>query len=61
MDIAAYIFLGLAGVVLLIWLISEIQIRVWMRYGERFLLRKSNKLKKQEDEKNKEQFSKQSN
>lgn len=37
------------GIPLIIWIVSEIQIRVWMRYGEKFLLHKSDKLKKKEE------------
>lgn len=45
-----YIVGGIFALFLIVWGISEIQIRVWMRYGERFLLHKSNKLKKKENE-----------
>ncbi len=38
-------------VAFVIWLIAEIQIRVWLKYGEKFLLKKSDKLKKLDDEK----------
>lgn len=45
-----YIILGLAALILIMWGGSEIFSRVFFRYGEKFLLNKSNKLKKKEND-----------
>ena len=53
MIIAIYIMLGIAALVFLIWLISEIQIRVWLKRTEYFFQNKYKKLKSEENEKQK--------
>jgi hypothetical protein len=42
-----WILIGFVGIVILAFIISYIQIRVWLYFGDKFLLGKSNKLKKQ--------------
>lgn len=42
-----------AAVIIVSIVVSYIQIRVWTHFGEKFLLKRSNKLKKQQDEENK--------
>lgn len=44
-----YIALGLIGFVLLTWLFSFIQIRVWLHYIEKLLQMKSTNLKQKQD------------
>lgn len=54
MEIAIYTLLGLALLVLIIWGISEIQIKVWLYRIEKHLNKKLNKFKKEEDEREEE-------
>ncbi len=49
-----YILIGIALLVLLVWLVSEIQIKVWIHRVEKHLNKNFKKLKKtEEDDKSK--------
>ncbi len=54
MTIIEWLGLGIVVLIIVSIIISYIQIRVWLHFGEKFLLKKSNKLKKESDEKIKE-------
>ena len=56
MEIIIYILLGVAALVLIIWGISEIQIKVWLYRIEKHLNKKLNKFKNEENEREEEQF-----
>lgn len=51
--IVSYLIIGI-GILALIWAVSTIQIRVWIKYIEKFLLSKHDEIKNKTDEKVKE-------
>lgn len=53
METAIYILIGIFVFILLMWLVSEIQIKVWTKGIEKFLGGKYNKLKKEENDNSK--------
>jgi len=49
-----YIISGFAVFILLVWLMSAIQIKVWIKGTEKYLNIKFNQINKKEDDSNKE-------
>jgi len=49
MITVVFIILGLVGLLLLVWGVSEIQIKVWTKGVEKFLNNKYNQIKTKED------------